>query len=132
MAVKKLVFEPNDTAPTRIQIWGTFALCTDHESYGRPIAGYLYYQITPRKEEECRKEWARLQKLVGDKRLVAWGVCGRPNVDGHIRDVAEKPQSPLIFPLAKPGFTDASNLREIPGVEKLQESAAAKNPRNIQ
>src|SRR5205814_5449551 len=60
IAVDKLVFEPNEDTPSRIQIWGTFALLNDSKgAYGEPVHRYLYYTAAPGKEAECRKEWAK-------------------------------------------------------------------------
>src|SRR5690349_3991397 len=41
--VDKVVFEPNDTAPERAQVWGGFALARDRgDRYDAPQRGYLY------------------------------------------------------------------------------------------
>jgi hypothetical protein len=48
MAVDKVVVEPNDAAPTRIRIWGTFIFLDDSRTtYGAPVRGYLYYFAVP-------------------------------------------------------------------------------------
>ena len=41
--VDRVVFEPNENAPTRIQIWGTFSLSKTRYSanYAEPEKGYL-------------------------------------------------------------------------------------------
>jgi hypothetical protein len=69
MVVDKLVFEPNQEAPKRVQIWGTFSFLKERTTYGEPVRGYLYYTLASGKEEQCRKEWAHLEKLVADKHL---------------------------------------------------------------
>ena len=99
MVVDEIVLEPDGKAPTRIQVWGTFIFCKANATYDRPVSGYLYYTAEKGKEDASRKEWAKLQKLVADKHIVAWGSCGRPKVDGHLRAASEKPKSPLVFPL---------------------------------
>jgi hypothetical protein len=45
--VEKVVFEPNDQAPERIQVWGAFALSdAQHgDGYLAPQRGYLYYSL---------------------------------------------------------------------------------------
>ena len=98
MVVDKIVLEPDEKAPTRIQVWGTFIFCKDNATYDRPVSGYLYYTAAKGKEDACRKEWAKLQKLVADKHIVAWGSCGVPKVNGHLREATENPKSPLLFP----------------------------------
>jgi hypothetical protein len=108
MAVDKIVVEPKDAAPERIQIWGTFIQMEPSKgNYGPPVRGYLYYTVAPGKEEACRKEWAKLQKLVAKDQIVAWGMCGVPKVEGHVRKAAEKRGAPLVFPLCEEGFAPA-------------------------
>jgi hypothetical protein len=129
MAVEKIVFEPNEKAPTRVQIWGSFVLCKDNSTYGTPIAGYLYYTVEAGKEEECRREWAKLQKLAADKHIVGLGNCGQPNVDGHIRKVTEELRVPVVFPLVGNGFANADDYVRIhPSIRDLQKSLIAKSP----
>ena len=111
MAVDKLVFEPNEHAPTRIQIWGTFALLNGTRgAYGEPVDGYLYYAATPGKEAESRKEWAKLKKLVAEQHLIAYGMCGEPKVSGQLRKPTDKVEAPVAFPLAEPGFANADQM----------------------
>src|SRR5438132_11431713 len=93
MAVDKIVLEPNDVAPTRIQIWGTFIFLEDSRTmYGDPVRGHLYYTAIPGKEKECRKQWADLRELAAADQIVAYGLCGTPKIDGHLRKALEKPE----------------------------------------
>lgn len=121
MAVDKLVFEPNENTPVRIQIWGSFALLNDSkDTYGKPVRGYLYYSVAPGKEDESRKEWAKLKKLVADRRLVSYGICGEPKIDSHLRKPTDKAEAATAFPLVERGFADAYKLRTTyPSLEEL-------------
>jgi hypothetical protein len=76
--IDKVVFEPNATAPERIQVWGAFALASkqDRNSYDPAERGYLYFSLKPGKEDVCRKEWADLKAVTGTGELVGFG--GRP------------------------------------------------------
>ncbi len=138
MAVDKLVFEPNEDAPTRIQIWGSFALLNDRrEAYGNPVRGYMYYTAPPGKDEECRKEWAKLKKLVAEQHLVSFGMCGEPKVDVHHRKPTDKLETPVAFPLAQPGFLNADDMRaRYPALKQLrtlsesQKAGAGAKPSN--
>src|SRR5215470_5599180 len=69
MIIDKVIFEPNEDAPTRIQIWGAFSLLRERDSYGAPVRGYLYYVAAPGAEAECRKEWAGLKEMTNKKGL---------------------------------------------------------------
>jgi hypothetical protein len=109
MVVDKVVLEPDDAAPTRIQIHGTFILLDQtNESYGAPRRGYLYYAAQQGKEADCRKEWADLRRLVSDKQIVAFGICCRPKIDDQLRSPGEKVTSPDTYPPGQGGFTPAT------------------------
>jgi hypothetical protein len=111
MAVERLVFEPNENTPTRIQIWGSFALLNStRDAYGEPVRGYLYYTAAPGKEEESRKKWGELKKLVAEQHLVSYGICGEPKVDGHLRKPTDKAEAPVEFPFDKAGFANADKM----------------------
>ncbi len=113
MAIDKVVFEPNDAAPTAVQIWGTFIFLQENKSaYGSPMRGYLYYSVVPGKEDECRRHWANLKKLADAGKPICYGRCNEPRVDGHLRKPTEKPHAPELFPLTSPegGFIRAEQL----------------------
>jgi hypothetical protein len=130
MAVSRLVLEPNEDAPTRIQIWGLFSELDQRKStYGSPVYGYLYYRAAPGKEEQCRTKWNELRKLVAAEQLVAFGMCGSPRIAGHLRKPTEHVESPLVFPLVEEGFTNARRFCTFsPHVKQLLEQAPAVSP----
>src|SRR5688572_26933929 len=72
--VDKVVLEPSDGQPERIQIWGGFAVA---EGYGYTYApakrGYMYFTVKPGEEETCRKEWSDLKGLAGSDEFIAFG-----------------------------------------------------------
>lgn len=96
---EKVVLEPNDANPERIQIWGVFALAKgrgyDYDSARR---GYLYYKLNPEKKEACLKEWADLKATAGTKQCLAFG--SRHQEKGAIREKVEKPKNPDVYPVA--------------------------------
>jgi hypothetical protein len=128
MVVDKVVLEPDEKVPTRIQIWGTFIFCKNNASYDRPVSGYLYYTADKGKEDASRREWAKLQKLAADKHIVAWGSCGWPKLDGDFHKATEKPKSPAVFPLhADQSFANGDGYeRDFPTARKLLAKAGAK------
>jgi hypothetical protein len=88
VVVDKVVLEPNSEAPERIRIEGCFVRQTDEllrelreqglpweRTYLKPIEGYVYMNIEPGKEKECRSEWAKWQKAAGTGKVVAVGAC---------------------------------------------------------
>ena len=96
--IDKVVFEPNESAPERIQIWGAFALASkkDRNSYEPAERGYLYYSLKPGKEEVCRKEWADLKAVAGTGEIVSFGSRSEP---ARLRKAADKPGEPDLYPV---------------------------------
>jgi hypothetical protein len=73
--VDKVVLEPNETAPERIQIWGAFAVAvrSDRDAYQAPQKGYLYYTLPPEKADVARKEWSDIKKVAGTHEVIGFG-----------------------------------------------------------
>src|SRR2546426_894233 len=64
--VDKVVFEPSESNPERIQIWGAFAFAAGYDyAYDKPKRGFLYYKLNPAKKDTCLKEWADLKSVAG-------------------------------------------------------------------
>ena len=99
--VDKVVLEPNQKSPTRIQVWGTFAVAKDERGaprYGAPVHGYLYYTLKEDERDLCRRDWAGLKKVAGTGQCVAFGEVGLAL--GRVRQPDEKPKGPEVYPLA--------------------------------
>ncbi len=96
--VEKVVMEPNETAPQRVQIWGAFALAEGRGStYGTPQRGYLYYSCPSGQESTCRKEWSDLKSIAGKNTAAGFGMRYKPT--GRIRKADEKAASPDPYPI---------------------------------
>lgn len=96
--VEKVVLEPSDTAPQRVQVWGAFALADGRGStYQAPQRGYLYYTCPSGQESICRNEWADLKSLAGKKTGVGFGQRYKPT--GRVRGPQEKAASPDTYPI---------------------------------
>jgi hypothetical protein len=82
--VSKVVLEPNDKAPERIQIWGAFTLVDGGIASGgktlTPQKGYLYFELdstmSPSQREAALKEWADFKAIAGTGQAVAFGQFG--------------------------------------------------------
>jgi hypothetical protein len=98
--VQKVVFEPNDAQPQRIQVWGAFSLAdsTNPNDYQAPQAGYVYYSCPQGQESVCRNEWADLKSVAGTGTAVGFG--GRRAGSSRVRKADEKPSSPDNYPIA--------------------------------
>jgi len=96
------VFEPNDRAPERIQIWGAFTLVDGGTGSGgktlKPQRGYLYFALPSAAEnanlrQVALKEWADFKAIAGTNQAVAFGRFGYIGAfaDGLISKPAENP-----------------------------------------
>ena len=86
--VEKVVFEPNETAPERIQVWGAFMYVDGGASKNIATSaakrGYLYFKIqslhsgyTPQAQVDLnKKEWADLKAVAGTGQAVGFGSYG--------------------------------------------------------
>jgi len=111
--VDKVIFEPSEGAPQRVQIWGTFALAdVVSRVYTKPQRGYLYYAVPVGKEEIARKEWADLKSVAGTGTAVAFGA--RHSMLGKVRPDSEKPGSPDVYNI---GGTGVSRINPVPGYQ---------------
>lgn len=94
--VDKVVFEPDQKSPERIQVWGGFALASGSgNTYADARRGYMYFEAASGKESVIRKEWNDLQTLAGSGQIVAFGSRWRPN--GTIRNADAKPAKPDTY-----------------------------------
>jgi len=78
--VEKVVLEPSDSAPDRVQIWGVFTLADGGPNSSltlTPQRGYLYFFLPGVTAESQRKaalkEWADLKTVAGTGQAVAFG-----------------------------------------------------------
>src|SRR5882672_3350245 len=79
--VERVVFEPIESDPQRIQIWGAFVVPLSMSSFQyKPAArGFLYFKIAPGKEEIMRKEWADLKAVAGTGQGIGFAQYWVPN-----------------------------------------------------
>lgn len=97
--VDKVVLEPSDKAPQRIQVWGVFALAdpADRDRYFAPARGYLYYTL-PANAELALKEWRDLQSVAATNQIVAFGTRWSASLNRvRVRKADERPGSPDAY-----------------------------------
>jgi hypothetical protein len=72
--VDRVVFEPDQDVPERIQIWGLFVVPMPISSglYKAPQRGVLYFSIPSDRKEIARKEWMELSKLAGSGQILGF------------------------------------------------------------
>jgi hypothetical protein len=101
--VDKVIFEPSESSPQRIQVWGTFALWkgepfTGSMEYSAPQCGYMYYAVAGAAITKVEHaEWMDLKAIAGTGQGVAFGQRYKPT--GRVRSQSEKPDKPDPYPL---------------------------------
>lgn len=86
--VERVVFEPSEAAPERIQVWGAFAYVDGGAALNIATStvtrGYLYFKVrsdipqftTQREVELTRREWADLKAVAGTGQAIGFGSWG--------------------------------------------------------
>ena len=128
--VDKVVLEPSDGQPERIQVWGGFALAEGRgDTYMPAKRGYMYFMVKPGEEEVTRKEWNDLKSLAGGEQFVAFGVRYKPK--GTVRAVdakAEKPDAyPTGFGLTKVKKHDYAPIKDLAELRKKSSEKPGKS-----
>jgi hypothetical protein len=95
--VDKVVLEPTQSAPERIQIWGAFTLADDkdRDAYKAPEKGYLYYSLPKEKADVARKEWNDLKNAAGKNEIIGFG--SRYAMKTTVRKSDAKPTDPDTY-----------------------------------
>ena len=126
--VDKVVFEPNETNPERIQVWGAFAIAEGYGyTYKNAERGYLYYKANSEKPTACRNEWTDLKTVAGTGQIVAFG--SRYGEKGKLRKKDTKAENPDVYPIAM-GLTKVKERDDYEPLKQLAKlrDAAPRNP----
>lgn len=76
--IEKVVLEPSEAAPERIQIWGAFTLVEGSTTL-TPQRGYMYFSLPPGntgQRQAVLTEWKDLKSVAGTGEAVAFGQVG--------------------------------------------------------
>jgi hypothetical protein len=125
--VEKVVLEPGEAAPQRVQIWGAFALAdqTRRGDHYLPAArGYLYYTLKPGDEAACRAEWSDLEALAGTGQAVGFGSRYLPKA--RVRKADEKAENPDTYETEIGLQRFAQGTRQPRVIAGLQEALASR------
>ena len=75
--VEKVVIEPSEAAPDRMQVWGAFAYVEGASAQGLTVTaakrGYLYFRMDPSQADAIKSEWADLKAVAGTGQAIAFG-----------------------------------------------------------
>jgi len=69
--VERVVLEPDDRNPQRIQLWGAFAT---NRTRANPQKGYMYFMLPNSQRAAALKEWSDFKNLAGTGRVVSFGT----------------------------------------------------------
>jgi hypothetical protein len=118
--VERVVLEPNEVEPERIQIWGWFELANrTSRAYDEPRRGCLYYSISDENHDACRKEWNDIAESAASGKCIAFGQ--RYTELGKVRKFGDAMTSPLPYPLASGLFElrDDSDYRPVKALTEI-------------
>ena len=102
--VDKVVFEPSEAAPQRVQVWGVFALAVPPgDTYTAAARGYMYFTASQGREAVAKKEWADLKSVAGTGVGVGFGA--RYTATGTVRKATEKVANPDVYPIGGNGIS---------------------------
>src|SRR2546422_10481040 len=79
--IEKVIFEPSEQAPERIQIWGAFAVVggglTQPGTASKPLRGYLYFKLPDGSAHAAAKTgWTDLKIVAGTVHASWFGNLG--------------------------------------------------------
>ena len=126
--VERVVFEPSEAAPERIQVWGAFAYVDGGASQGGSVSevkrGYLYFKLrsafegfTPQSEVDLRKrEWADLKSVAGTGQAIGFGAWGYIGGFGVLQPDTVAARPSFLYE-RKPAGGELADLRVRPANE---------------
>jgi hypothetical protein len=95
----KVVFEPSEENPERVQIWGAFSVFAAGPNYQLRERGYLYFRLPTSSAPAAVRDWRALKALF-DTRPEGWeAVAGthafmKPGSIVRVRTADEPPSTP--------------------------------------
>ena len=111
--VEKVVFEPNERSPERIQVWGAFAYVDGGANSGLAVSavkrGYLYFRLplpgvaNARDIDAVKKEWADLKAVAGTGQAIGFGSWGYIGSFAGLQPQARSSMPPYILERAPGG-----------------------------
>jgi hypothetical protein len=111
--VEKVIFEPSEKSPERIQIWGAFSFVNggvEGSGTSKPQRGYLYFTLpfsSSIDQLAAKTEWTDLKTVAGTGQAIGFGSWfyggpfggfeQRTGADVRVRPESEKPANPAIY-----------------------------------
>jgi hypothetical protein len=126
--VERVVFEPNESAPERLQVWGAFMYVDGGASQSGQTSeakrGYLYFKLrsdfagfTSQAEVDRRKrEWADLKAIAGTGQAIGFGAWGYIGTFEVLQPNSVAPRPSFLFE-RMPSGGELADLRVRPANE---------------
>lgn len=123
--IERVVFEPNETSPDRVQVWGAFTYVDGgtERALGTSDAkrGFLYFRLPPADAGETqltavRTEWRDLKSVAGTGQAVGFGSWGYIGAFSGLTPDARTASPPYILEM-RPGGGDLTDMRVRPASE---------------
>jgi hypothetical protein len=127
--IEKVVFEPSEEAPERIQLWGAFLYVDGGASKNTAVSpakrGYLYFKISsgysgytsPAQMDRTKKEWADLKSVAGTGQAVGFGSYGYIGTFAVLEPGGVAAPPSFLYE-NRPSGGDQADLRVRPATEK--------------
>jgi len=115
--VDKVVFEPDERAPTTVQVWGVFSIAKENHGndYLPAARGYLYFRAGDN-TALSQREWADLKSVAGTAQIVSFGT--RFTSVPRLRAASEPPAKPDPY-VVNVGLTKVSGQSQLPQVRSI-------------
>ena len=120
--IEKVVFEPNDKTPERVQVWGAFAyvetsIVGQSLTVSKPARGYLYFRLGGASDTVVRNEWNDLKSVAGTGEAVGFGKWGYIGGFGRLQPDTASGTPPYILERSGPNSARTTDLRVRPATE---------------
>ena len=119
--VEKVVYEPDNKAPERVQVWGAFSVAKGKfgDDYEPAVRGYMYFSYDPSKDANklSLAEWKDLQSAAGKADGLGFG--SRYTGTKRVRPESEPVKNPDPYILgmgARKAEFQAESLKRIPAL----------------
>jgi hypothetical protein len=129
--VERVVFEPNEQAPERVQVWGAFAYAEIGSGNGLTVSpaarGYMYFRL-PKPDDAAsvrviRTEWADLKAVAGTGQAVGFGKWYYIGAFSGLQPTHRTESPPYVLETTPRGGT-VTDLRVRPAAERAVTATA--------
>jgi len=121
--VEKVVLEPSEQAPERIQVWGAFAYFDGVAGQGLSVSsakrGYLYFRMpagaSAGESDLIKNEWRDFKSVAGTGQAIGFGKWGYIGAFGGLQPDVRSSHPPYI--LERAAGNPLTDLRVRPATE---------------